>query len=158
MAVDGPLFPAMSCLLDEGAGILVGTADADGTPRATRGWGARLDADGRLRVTMGADDPAVVANLPGRTVAVTAADVRTLRSVQLKGPVVDMCDPDDADLAAAEQQTDRFVGGIVETDGYPEHVIRRLLPDRFVSVVIDIGSGFDQTPGPTAGSALGPGT
>jgi hypothetical protein len=158
MADDGRFFPALACLMDEGAGLLIGTADADGTPRATRGWGVRLDADGRLRVIVGADDPTVVANLHDRVVAVTTASVRTLKSVQLKGPVLAIDDPDADDLAAVEAQTDQFVRGIVETDGYPEHIVRRLVPDRYLSIVIDVGAGFDQTPGPAAGAALGTGT
>lgn len=155
MADDGRFFPALAGLMDEGAGLLIGTSDPDGTPRATRGWGARLGADGRLRVTLSADDPVIVANLAGRTVAVTTASVRTLRSVQLKGAVVAVNDPDEADLAAIETQTEAFFRGIVETDGHAEHIVRRMLPDRFLAVVVDIGAGFDQTPGPTAGAALG---
>lgn len=161
MADDGRFFPPLAGLMDEGAGLLIGTSDADGTPRAARGWSARLDGEGRLRVTVSADDPVVVANLADvadRTVAVTTASVRTLRSVQLKGPVVAVTEPDDDDRAAFAAHTDSFFRGIIETDGHAEHLVRRMLPDRCLAVVVDVGAGFDQTPGPHAGAALGSGT
>ncbi len=155
MADDGPFFPALARLMDEGAGMLIGTSDADGVPRATRGWGARLDDAGRLRVTFSADDPIVVANLVDRTVAVTTASVQTLRSVQLKGLTVEVADPDDADLDALDSQAEAFFRGIVETDGHPEHIVRRVLPTSFLALVVDVGAGYDQTPGPATGAALG---
>ena len=51
------------------------------------------------------DDQTLVDNLEGRKVAVTAADVRTVRSVQLKGRVVSVEQPTPADIEITERQT-----------------------------------------------------
>jgi hypothetical protein len=152
---DDGLIPALSCLMHDGAGLLVGTADAEGVPRGTRGWGLRLDDDGRLRVTVSADDPAIVENLTDGLVALTAADVRTLRSAQLKGRVVAVEEPDEDDTTTAEDQVAAFFQGIVETDGHDTAVLQHILPSRQLTIVVDVASGFDQTPGPTAGDELG---
>jgi hypothetical protein len=151
---DEGLIPALSCLMQDGGGLLVGTTDADGVPRATRGWGLRLDADGRLRVVVSADDPVILENLRNGTVALTAADVRTLRSAQLKGHVVSVEEPDEDDTTTAEEQTQAFFVGIVETDGHDMAVLEHIRPSRKVTVIVDVSSGFDQTPGPTAGDEL----
>lgn len=152
---DEGLIPALSCLMHEGGGLLVGTTDGAGVPRGTRGWGLRLDADGHLRVTVSADDPVIVENLSDGVVALTAADVRTLRSAQLKGRIVGVEEPDDIDRVVTDEQTATFLQAIVETDGYSPAVLRRIVPDRLLTIVVEVSSGFDQTPGPTAGVELG---
>jgi hypothetical protein len=146
-------FEALSCLLDGGVGILVGTSDAAGVPRAGRAWGLRMDDD-RLRAVIGGDDPALVANLDGRMVAITGAEVRTLRGAQLKGRVLAVVEPDVLDLEAADAQTEAFLTGIEDTDGTPYHLTSRMLPRRMVTIVVDIVEGYDQTPGPGAGQPL----
>lgn len=152
MSGDG-YFEALSSMLDSGVGLLVGTCDASGVPRAGRAWGIRPDGD-RVRVVVGADDPILIANADQRVVAITGADVRNLRSTQLKGRVVVITEPDEADLAVADANTDCFLTAIRETDGTPYELTSRLLPRRMVTIVIDVSAGFDQTPGPEAGSPL----
>ena len=146
-------FAALSCLLEDGVGLLIGTSDPRGVPRAGRGWGVRMD-DQFLRVVIGADDPILVANLDQGQVAVTGADVRRLRSAQLKGRVVAIGDPDDDDLAAADEHTAAFLTAILETDGTEYELTSRMLPRRMLTVVVEIDEGFDQTPGPTAGAPI----
>lgn len=146
-------FAALSCLLDDGVGLLIGTSDGSGVPRAGRAWGVRMDAK-LLRVVIGADDSYLVANLDRRCVAVTGADVRRLRSAQLKGHVVAVEDPDEADLAVGDEHTAAFLTAIRETDGTEYELTSRLLPRRMLTVVIEVDEGFDQTPGPTAGTPI----
>lgn len=146
-------FAALACLLDEGVGLLVGTCDPSGTPRAGRAWGVREDGD-TLRVVIGADDPTLLANLQGRVVAVTGADVRRLRSAQLKGEAIAIVEPDEDDLAVADEQTHAFLMAILDTDRTEYELTSRMLPRRMLTVVLRVNEGFDQTPGPSAGSPL----
>lgn len=150
---DDSYFSALSCLLDDGVALLIGTADQAGVPRAGRAWGIRPD-DGRLRVVFGADDPVLLDNLHGGSVAVTGAEVRTFRSTQLKGRVTAVEEPDELDLAAADAHTGLLLAAIDETDGTGEAVTSRMLPRRMMTVVVDVSEGFDQTPGPDAGARL----
>ena len=146
-------FESLSQLLDDGVGLLVGTCDPAGVPRGDRAWGVRA-SDRGLRVVVGADDPELLDNIEGRVVAVTGADVRELRSVQLKGRATALEEPDEADIAAADEQSLAFLSGIEETDGTPYALTSRILPRRMMTMVIDVREGFDQTPGPTAGEPL----
>ena len=146
-------FAALSCLLDDGVGLLIGTSDERHVPRAGRAWGVRM-VDQLLRAVISADDPNLVANLDQGRVAVTGADVRQLRSAQLKGRVVAVEEPDETDLATADEHTAAFLTAIMETDGTEYELTSRLLPRRMLTVVVDVEEGFDQTPGPTAGERI----
>lgn len=147
----------LTSMIEAGAGLVVGTAGADGEPRATRAWAATVvDPDARrLRVVVSADDPVSVANLrPGAAVALNGADVRTFRSVQLKGRVVTVEPPTPDDFDAARVQSDRFLQMVHETDGNPLESLQRILPVEVVVVEIGIEEMYDQTPGPEAGGPL----
>ena len=146
-------FAALSCLVDDGVGLLIGTSDEHGVPRAGRAWGIRMD-DKLLRAVISADDPTLVANLHERHVAVTGADVRRLRSAQLKGRVVAVEEPDESDLATADEHTAGFLTAILETDGTEYELTSRLLPRRMLTVVVAVDEGYDQTPGPRAGERI----
>ncbi len=147
----------LTAMIDAGAGLIVGTVDDGGEPRATRAWGAAADpaSPGVLRVAVTADDDVTVRNLaPGALVAVTGADVRTLRSVQVKGRILATAAPTEGDLRMVDEQTERFLVGIHETDGNPIELLRRMLPRRIVMIEVDVSGVYDQTPGPDAGTAL----
>ena len=143
-------------ILETGAGLVVGTVSADGVPRADRAWAVSVvDADNRrLRFVMSADDPAVVDNLQGAMVSLTGAEVITYQSVQLKGRpvVVEAPTADDVDLA--HRQSETFFEAVHRSDGNPVESLRRMLPHRMVAVEMIVEESFDQTPGPSAGSAL----
>ncbi len=81
--------PDAAQYLEDGSALIVGAADADGTPYAARAWGATVVEDGAaLRVYLDAEDTAVVPLLTeGTAVAITGACVRTLSSAQVKGRV-----------------------------------------------------------------------
>ncbi len=143
-------------MIDDGAGLLIGTVTANGAPRGVRAWAAWVvDPDEqRLRVVFTADDPVVVASLEGRKVAVTAANVRTVRSVQLKGRVVSVEPPTPADMEITERQTQLFFTAVHETDGNPIELLNVMRPCTHLAIEMIVDEQYDQTPGPTAGSAL----
>ena len=147
----------LTSMIEDGAGLVVGTVGDDGEPRACRAWAVTV-ADpegGRLRVVVGGDDPVTVANLRvGATLAVNGADVRTFRSVQLKGRIVEVVEAVAGDLAASRAQSDRFLQAVHETDGNPLDQLRRILPNEIVVVEIVVDEMYDQTPGPEAGGPL----
>jgi hypothetical protein len=153
MADEGFASPLLS-LVDKGVGLLLGTTDDHHVPRGTRAWGVRVVGDRVLRVTFSADDELVVANASTGAIAITGADVRELRSAQLKGRVMRVVEPDDDDLRVAAAHTELFLDAIHETDLHDLDLIRRFLPTRMLAVEVEVCDAFDQTPGPTAGTPL----
>ena len=147
-----------AAFLHGGCALLVGTVDEEGMPHAEHGWGLDVVAVDPLtaRVLVDPTDVLLAANVAeGRPVAVTAADVRTLRSVQLKGTSLGFDAPRDDDLARMHRYVEAFYLDIVETDGTPRHVLDRLTPNDVAAVLVRVVEGFDQTPGPAAGRAMG---
>ena len=141
-------------LIGAGSSLLVGTASDTGELRASRAWGAQIvELDPlRVRVVMDADDHVATSNLrEGAPAALTGADVRTLRSVQLKGRVTLVEPADDHDRAFAADQSAQFFQAVIETDGNPIELLRRLLPAQVVSFELLVDERYDQSPGPTAG-------
>jgi xanthine/CO dehydrogenase XdhC/CoxF family maturation factor len=143
-------------ILENGAGLVVGTVSADGTPRADRAWAASVvDADSRrIRFVMSADDAAVVGNLQSGRVSLNGADVRTYQSIQLKGRPVVVEVPTATDVDLARHQSETFFEAVHLTDGNPVEALRRMLPLQMVAVEMIVEESFDQTPGPSAGAAL----
>jgi hypothetical protein len=146
----------LTTMFEAGAGLVVGTVSPDGTPRADRAWAACVvDAAAcRIRFVMSSDDAVVVENLQSGTVSLTGADVRTYQSVQLKGRPVVVETPTADDVELARRQSETFFEAIHLTDGNPVESLRRMLPHEMVAVEIIVEETFDQTPGPSAGSAL----
>ncbi len=146
----------LTAMTEAGAGLVVGTIDRDGVPRGIRAWAVLVvDADAqRLRIVLTADDRQIVENLGAGRVAVTAADVRTLRSVQLKGRIVTLETPTGDDIELARVQTDRFFEAVVETDGNSLLQLELMMPAEMVAIEMIVDEQYDQTPGPTAGSVL----
>jgi hypothetical protein len=146
----------LTTMMEAGAGLVVGTVDRNGVPRGIRAWGARVvDVESRrVRVILTADDRRIVDNLEAGRVAITAADVRTLQSVQLKGRVVIVEAPTADDVALTRIQIDRFFEAVVETDGNPRQQLDLMLPAEMVAIELLVDEQYDQTPGPTAGTPL----
>jgi hypothetical protein len=149
----------VSAFLHSGCALIVGTLGADGQPCASRGWGLTIvDVDaGLIRVLVEADDATTIANIhAGGPIAVTATDVTSYRSMQLKGTPVRLETATAEDLAKRDEYTTDFTQKIHETDGYPlaslQHAFAR---DHVVPCIIEVDSTFDQTPGPRAGMAIG---
>jgi hypothetical protein len=150
--MDG-LDPARLAALTVGSGLIVGTVASDGSPFAMRAWSAALVGVGTMRIGLGAARDEV-AHLANRPIAVTAADVRTLESVQVKGRVRSIEPPHPDDLALAHVQSEAFFAAINEQDGHPFDVLRRLMPDSITMVEIDVTEVYDQSPGPRAGARI----
>ena len=136
---------------ESACGLVIGLADAERRPYAQRGWGARV-VDGRLRLVVPGDDP-YLAELatPGAAIAVTGADVRTLRGLQAKGHVVALGPAAPADHAHMLRHCDELFDTIVELDGIPRQLVERMRPATYAVCEIEVESLFDQTPGPGAG-------
>ncbi len=90
----------------------------------------------------------------GRAIAITGADVLTLRSMQLKGRALSgssrptpRTEPEPAGTRLA------FFTDIAETDGTPLGLLmERLVPDRdIVRAQSSVEELYDQTPGPARG-------
>ena len=147
----------LTTMIEDGAGLVVGTVGHDGEPRAARAWSAlAVDPDERrIRIVVGADDPVTVENLAvGATIALNGANVRTFRSVQLKGKIVAVEPATADDLDTARVQSERFLQAVHETDGNPLEQLRRMLPLDVVAVEVVVDEMYDQTPGPEAGGPL----
>ena len=146
----------LMAMIDSGAGIVVGTVSEDGEPRADRGWAAAVvdEQSRRVRFVMSADDPAVVRNLETGLVSLTAAEVVTYQSIQLKGRPVVVEAPTADDIEMARAHTAAFFDAVHRTDGNPVEALWRMLPLQMVAVEMIVEETFDQTPGPSAGAVI----
>ena len=141
--------------LEGGSALILGTVAADGAPHASRGWGLDVLGDGEVRLLVDADDDVTLANATATgAIAITAADVRTLHSTQLKGHVVAVEAGGPADQARARRYCDQFFEDIHETDGTPFETLERMVPSRFAACICRFDEWFDQTPGPGAGAPV----
>ena len=148
-----------AALLGGGCALILGSVSPDGRPHAVRGWG--IDAlDGeplRLRILLDRHEEEAIANLgPGRAVAITVADVTTLRSVQFKGSSGGVVPAPDEAPETMALYVDQFFHDIESTDGTPRAALERFTPDpaELVAVLVDVAEQFDQTPGPGAGRSV----
>ena len=158
--------PEIAAFLGGGRAFIVATVGEANEPHATRGWGLELvdepRIDGgrarRVRLLLDADDVCALEHVRrGRRVAITAADVRTLRSVQLKGRTVGLEVAGADDDARAARYCDAFFADITAIDGIQRGVLDRLVPSRYAACAVDVEELYDQTPGPGAGAPLGTG-
>ena len=147
---------ALAAFLERGCAMVVGTVDPDGWPHAQRGWGCRVLDPRTVRILLDDSDATLRAHVDdGGRIAVTSADVRDLRSVQLKGSVtsVEAAGPDD--LERCERHNDELFEDIWQTDFFPRELTERMVPPGYVVAVVEIDEVFDQTPGPGAGARVG---
>jgi hypothetical protein len=152
------LGPDLVSFLESGCGLIIATVRPDGGPRAARAWGVDVvDASiGRIRVLLGLDDPELLDDLAERgAIAVTGADVVTLRASQVKGRVTGLVPATDADRERSARFREAFFQAIIELDGTPRALLDRMVPDDLIVAEVEIDAVFDQTPGPGAGVALG---
>src|SRR4051812_17936669 len=102
-------------LLHSGCALLVGTADPYGRPHGARAWGLTVISVEPVivRVLIDTADTTSLANLQANAqVAITAASVPTLRSLQMKGRVVRMENLTDVDEAKQAQYVTDFTDDI----------------------------------------------
>ena len=157
--------PEMVAFLESGCSAIIGTVSADDEPHAGRAWGLDVlptECDGpdatagsMVRVLIDADDELTVRHLVDLgPVAITAANVPTLRSVQLKGRSLGMHDADEAVVERSARFCVAFFADVERTDGTERALLVRLVPDRFMVFDMQVEEVFDQTPGPAAGAPL----
>ena len=153
--MDEVIDQGLAAFLERGCAMVIGTVSADGSPHAQRGWGCAVVGSARVRVLLDSSDAVLREHIDrhGR-IAITSADVRTLRSVQLKGSVVGVESPGPEDIARCEQHNDELITDIYETDFYPRELTERMLPPGYVVAVVEVAEIFDQTPGPGAGARV----
>ena len=146
---------AMADFFGGGVSLIVATVGDDGAPHATRAWSLRLVSPARARLLLPLHDTTALDRVAaGSPVAVTAADVSTLRSVQLKGRALGVEPATDDDRADVARHVDAFFGAVTATDGTPRPLLDRLVPADYAACLFDITDVYDQTPGPGAGSPV----
>lgn len=146
----------VGALFESGCSLIVGTVDREGRPEATRGWGAVVqDDEVRLRLFVERAAALTLENLvdPG-VIAVTATDVPTFESVQVKGRVLEIVPTTEADHSCSVRHFEAFTAAIHSSDGTPFELLERIRPGDLVGLVVEILEVFDQTPGPGAGRSL----
>ena len=148
----------ITAFLESGCALIVGTVAPDGEPHAGRGWGLDATSGGdepHLRLLLDADDITMLEHAAtGGAIAITAASVRTLRSVQLKGRTLGLEVASPEDVERAGRYIDALFTDIQETDGTDAAVTARLVPVGFVACTVEVHDRFDQTPGPGAGARV----
>ena len=144
----------VAAFFETGCSTVLGFVLPSGEPFASRAWGTRLLAGEPLRARVLI--PAATARRiePPFALAMTGADVRTLRSVQAKGQVIgyEPLTADDRDTV--RQHCDEFFTAVEEADGTPRSLVDRMVPTDLVAATFELASLYDQTPGPGAGARL----
>ena len=149
--------PETQAFLHSGCGLLVATVSRDGEPHATRGWGldiVELGPPTVVRVLLDADDERTLEHAAaGGAMAITAANVLTLRSLQLKGRSQGL---DAAELGRAGRPLRPRLPPRCRARR-PRHLgdLQLVLPPTYVACMVSVAEMFDQTPGPGAGARTG---
>jgi len=151
------LSPEIVTFLEGGCALIVGAVAPDGEPHASRGWGLTvLPGDGaRLRLLLPVDDDTAIELLaPGGQIAITGADVPTLRSLQLKGRSLGIEPATETDQARAREYTEAFFADIASADRYDRSTLDRFEPSGYIACLVVVDELYDQTPGPEAGASM----
>jgi hypothetical protein len=149
---------ALRAFLERGCAMVVGTVAGDGAPHAQRAFGCSVVDATTVRVLLDSTDRVLREHLETtRAIAITSADVRTLRSVQMKGHVLEVQQPTVDDVARCEAHNDELFRDIEETDHFPREYPERMVPPGYLVVVVAVEDLYDQTPGPGAGARVGAG-
>lgn len=150
--------PETTAFLESGCALIVGTVDESGEPHAGRLWGLDVvanDVRAEVRLLLDVDDVATIEHLgDGGRLAVTATNVRTLHSTQLKGVARFLEPATDDDRARAGRYIHEFFTDIRETDGTAAELLARFEPAGYVACVMEVRERYDQTPGPGAGARI----
>ena len=151
--------PQTTAFLETGCALIVGTVSPSGEPHAGRAWGLTVVEDGptpQVRLLLDAEDLVTIDHVAdGGAIAVTAASVRTLSSIQLKGHARASEDATPADEARAARYIEAFFGDIMDTDGTSPSLLQRFVPTGYLACTVEVLERFDQTPGPGAGARVG---
>jgi hypothetical protein len=149
--------PETVAFVEAGSAEIVATVAADGAPRASRGWGITvLDREaGELRLLLDAAEKATLANIEATSaIAITATDVPSLRSLQMKGTAFGIEPATEFDEDRSAQYRDEFFRDVESTDRIGVEKMERIVPDGLVACTVRVAELFDQTPGPSAGTRV----
>jgi hypothetical protein len=149
--------PELRERLAEGYAAVAATSDERLRPELARVWGMAVSPDGR-QLTFCVEAPPgsrMRANLErGSRVAVTATKPTSYRSTQIKGRLRGIWEPTEEDLARALGQRDAFATDVVPLGIEPARGVRFMRDEVLFAAAIDVEEIYDQTPGPSAGTAL----
>ena len=143
--------------LESGCALVVATVSSTGVPIASRGWGLDVltPAGDRVRLLLDAHDVRALDNLDDSgAIAVTATNVPTLHSMQMKGRCVVVEAATGGDEARSDRYCEEFFADIEATDGTNRNLLVRLRPAGIIACEVEIDAFYDQTPGPGAGASL----
>jgi hypothetical protein len=144
--------PESAEFIARGTALLVATVSSDGEPHACRAWGADVVDTATVRILLDAADTTAIEHLASDgAVAITATDVRTLRSLQMKGRSLGLQPGTSTDGERARRYYEAFFADVVATDGSDPRLLHRLVPGGYVVCEIEVDALYDQTPGPGAG-------
>jgi Pyridoxamine 5'-phosphate oxidase len=149
--------PETIAFVEGGTALIIGTVGADGLPHASRGWGLTVVAReaGEIRLLLDAAEAQTPANLVATgAIAVTATDVPTLRSLQMKGSCSEVAPATDLDADRSDRYREAFFTQIETTERTPRDLLERLAPKALVACTVRVTELFDQTPGPGAGTPM----
>jgi len=141
-----------------GAGVatVVATRDEELRPEIARAWGSEVSADG-ASVTLcvpASRGSKTLTNLDANgAISATFVLPTTYRAVQLKGTVLDVCEPTPEQLARFEEHVAAFIDQ-AEQIGITPKQVHALVEPAYVAVTFSVRELYDQTPGPSAGSRL----
>ena len=148
--------PRIPRCLEPGLAILVGTADAGGTPHCCRGV-ALASGDGVETVTVYvpvATSHQTVQNVATtRRIAISASHPIDHRTIQLKGTTLETRIARDDEAGLVRARMDAY-GDVLERIGVPRALTRRVVHWPAFAVTLRVEQIFDQTPGPNAGTRI----
>lgn len=134
------------------------TCDAKLRPHTLNAVGVRVDGPaGRITVFL----PKVVADRPLANiqaqpkVSLTVIFAPKHESYQFKGRALEVRDATDAETGLQEVFLTKAINSI-EAVGLPTDFVRRVVPTPSHAVTFEVSDIFLQTPGPGAGSRIGP--
>ncbi len=119
----------------------------------SRGWGVDLDAEGRLSfVLLDAQSEMLrKAMEQTRRAAVNVTNPVTLESLQFKGDVTDIAEPDRGARETADRRIAQFIEALT-TIGFVQGSVAGVAhPGAARRIVLQVREIFDQTPGQGAG-------
>jgi hypothetical protein len=153
--------PEPAALLARRVSVIVGSRDAAHHPHVMRAVGCRVSED-RRRITVflprASSRPVLEDIAANGQIAVVFSEPTTHRTVQFKGVDATVAPAGPDDEVTVARYLANFAEEIAEI-GFSGDVARTMLghaPGDLAAVHFTPLSGFEQTPGPTAGQALAP--
>lgn len=157
MGSSGRTIPeSLVAYLESGVSVMVGTRNRELRPTAMRAAGARVHADGRtldVYLPLVTADRAIADVRESGRAAISFSRPIDHLSVQLKGRAR-VREGGEPDRAAVSAYLSAFAEQL-ELVGLPRVLVERLTIWPAAVLEVEVESLFTQTPGPTAGTALG---